>query len=73
MAASKSRPRWAAHTRIGNVWENHPPPPPPTHPRDRPKKAFDTIDHEIVLRKLANYGVDEHSFSWSTSYLSNRS
>ena len=27
--ASKSRPRWAAHTRIGNVWEYPPPPPPP--------------------------------------------
>ena len=26
--ASKSRPRWAAHTRIGNVWE-YPPPPDP--------------------------------------------
>ena len=24
--ASKSRPRWAAHTRIGNVWEYPPPP-----------------------------------------------
>ena len=23
--ASKSRPRWAAHTRIGNVWEYPPP------------------------------------------------
>ena len=28
--ASKSRPRWAAHTRIGNVWEY--PPPPGLHP-----------------------------------------
>ena len=24
--ASKARPRWAAHTRIGNVWEYPPPP-----------------------------------------------
>ena len=24
--ASKSRPRWASHTRIGNVWEYPPPP-----------------------------------------------
>ena len=24
--ASKSRPRWAAHTHIGNVWEYPPPP-----------------------------------------------
>ena len=24
--ASKSRPRWVAHTRIGNVWEYPPPP-----------------------------------------------
>ena len=24
--ASKSRPLWAAHTRIGNVWEYPPPP-----------------------------------------------
>ena len=24
--ASKSRPRWAAHTRRGNVWEYPPPP-----------------------------------------------
>ena len=25
--ASKSRPRWAAHARIGNVWEYPPPSP----------------------------------------------
>ena len=27
LGASKSRPRWAAHTLIGNVWEYPPPPP----------------------------------------------
>ena len=27
--ASKSRPRWVTHTRIGNVWEYPPEPPPP--------------------------------------------
>ena len=34
--ASKSRPRWAAHSRIGNVWVYRTPPPPQhthTHPR----------------------------------------
>ena len=25
--ASKSRPRWVAHTRLGNVWEYPPPTP----------------------------------------------
>ena len=37
------------------------------------KKAFDTIDHENILRKLANYRGDEHSLRWLTSHLSNRS
>jgi hypothetical protein len=28
------------------------------------KKAFDTIDHQIILLKLKNYGVDENSLTW---------
>jgi len=37
------------------------------------KKAFDTIDHEIILRKLANYGIDRSAVRFFASYLSNRS
>ena len=36
------------------------------------KKAFDTIDHQIMLQKLKNYGIDEMSLTWFESYLTNR-
>ena len=36
------------------------------------KKAFDTIDHQIMLQKLKNYGIDQMSLTWFESYLTNR-
>ena len=37
------------------------------------KKAFDTVNHTIVLQKLASYGVNGNTLSWFSSYLSGRS
>ena len=36
------------------------------------KKAFDTVDHCILCRKIRSLGVKESSVSWLKSYLTNR-
>ena len=36
------------------------------------RKAFDLLDHNILLQKLKLYKCDERSLSWFNSYLSNR-
>ena len=35
-------------------------------------KAFDTIDHDILIKKLELYKFDENSIKWFKDYLSNR-
>ena len=36
------------------------------------KKAFNSIDHIILLRKLASYGIDHRALKWFDSYLIDR-
>ena len=36
------------------------------------KKAFDTINHEILIRKLPNFGINDNIVTWIKNYLNNR-
>ena len=36
------------------------------------KKAFDTVSHSILLKKLKAFGINGTSYKWFTSYLSDR-
>ena len=36
------------------------------------KKAFDTVNHELLIRKLKNLGVSGKSLAWFNSYLIGR-
>ena len=36
------------------------------------QKAFDTIDHDILLKMLSAIGFSNHTIGWFESYLSNR-
>ena len=36
------------------------------------RKAFDTVDHKILLDKLSYYGIDKDQLSFFKSYLNDR-
>ena len=36
------------------------------------QKVFDTINHDILLKKLSIIGFSDHTVKWFQSYLSNR-
>ena len=36
------------------------------------KKAFDTINHTILLKKLPHFGLSENLITWISNYLTHR-
>jgi hypothetical protein len=36
-------------------------------------KAFDLVNHDVLLRKLAKYHISRQALQWFTSYLDGRS
>ena len=36
------------------------------------RKAFDTVDHSILIKKLNSYGIVDRTRDWFESYLTNR-
>ena len=36
------------------------------------KKAFGTVNHQILISKLYDYGIRNHALKWFVSYLDNR-
>ena len=37
------------------------------------KKAFDTVNHRLLIEKLKHIGIKDNTLNWFISYLSNRS
>ena len=37
------------------------------------KKAFDTISHKLLVRKLPRFNLSENTIAWIGNYLTNRS
>ena len=37
------------------------------------KKAFDSVDHDLLMKKLKYYGISGRVYKWFESYLNNRS